>query len=191
MNFEGALQFVKDFLRKGLPKGLYYHSYDHTLDVLNAVTELAAEEKINEHDTVVLKTAAIFHDCGFVLVYENHEDEGCRIAREKLPLFGYLPGEIETVCKLIMKTKFPARPETHLEKILCDADLDYLGRDDFEKISNRLFDEWKERGKISSVSEWNELQVKFLEEHQYKTASAISKRETKKKEHLKKLKQLI
>ena len=52
-----------------------------------------------------------------------------------------------------MATKVPQSPKNHLEEILCDCDLDYLGRDDFEKISNNLFSEWKEHGLVTNVEE--------------------------------------
>ena len=66
---------------------------------------------------------------------------------------------------MIMATKIPQTPTNQLDKILCDADLDYLGRDDFFEIGNRLFAEMKERGFIESEREWNLIQKVFLENH--------------------------
>ena len=139
---------------------------------------------------VILKTAALFHDCGFVNVYHEHEEEGCRIALERLPAFDYTAEQVEKICELIMATKMPQQPKTTLEKILCDADLSYLGRDDYESTAQKLFEEWNQRGKISSVNEWNKVQIKFLESHHYWTSAGIAKGENKKKEHLKKLREM-
>jgi len=37
------------------------------------------------------------------------------------------------------------RPANLLEEIICDSDLDYLGRSDFIPVSNTLFEELKPR----------------------------------------------
>lgn len=190
MQFQKAENFISQLLKSGLPAGLYYHSYEHTFDVLNAATTLAHEEGITDtEEFVLLKTAALFHDCGFIHVYKNHEEEGCKIAMEILPTFDYSPEQVEIICKLIMKTKYGSQPETLLEKILCDADLDYLGRDDFEIISERLHKELTELDKIKNVTEWNRLQIQFLQSHRYYTPSAHKKRDAKKAEQLQKLKE--
>ena len=105
--------------------------------------------------------------------------------------FDYNSFQIESVCKLIMKTKMPQTPETLLEKILCDADLNYLGQDDFIIIGNKLLRELNAMGKNISEKEWNKLQIDFLEAHHYWTSSVISKRENKKAEHLQRLWQIV
>ena len=83
-----------------------------------------------------------------------------------------------------MSTKLPQNPQTHLEQILCDADLDYLGRDDYESIAHTLFLELSERNLISSVESWNATQVKFLGSHRYWTESARKNRDDLKNKHL-------
>ena len=34
-----------------------------------------------------------------------------------------------------MATKIPQKPQNHYEEVLSDADLDYLGRDDFLRLA--------------------------------------------------------
>jgi hypothetical protein len=85
---------------------------------------------------------------------------------------------------MIMATKVPQTPHTLLEKIICDADLDYLGRDDFYAVGSRLFDEMKVRGFVESEREWNLIQKTFLETHRYHTKYARQHRESKKQEYL-------
>ena len=77
---------------------------------------------------------------------------------------------------MIIATRIPQSPITQLEKILCDADLDYLGRDDFYEIGNRLFDELKRNGVVETEREWNLVQKTFLESHRYHTNFAKSNR---------------
>ena len=90
-----------------------------------------------------------------------------------------------------MKTKLPQNPVTHLEEILCDADLDHLGREDFDDIGKKLYEEWLATGKHISEKEWNDIQIKFLSTHSYWTASARAKRDQLKLIHLQHLNQLV
>ena len=192
MDIEKAEKFIVDLLDTQLSETLYYHGLHHTLDVLNAAMILADEEGVEDRsDLKLLKTAALFHDSGFLNTYKNHEEEGCRIANVHLSLFGYSQEEIKKICGMIMATKIPQTPTTILEQILCDADLDYLGRDDFEPIAASLFEELKARKLVENETTWNVIQVKFLESHRYHTKSAINKREVQKQKRLIELRKLI
>ncbi|MBC7382134.1 MAG: HD domain-containing protein [Bacteroidia bacterium] len=191
MNFKDAEIFIQEKLKKELPAYLYYHSYAHTTDVLQAAILLAKLEKLNVNKILLLKTAVLFHDSGFTIQASNHEELGCEIARQFLPQFEYIEMEIETICGMIMATKIPQTPKSKLEEIICDADLDYLGRDDFELIASTLFKELKIYHLISNEKEWNRLQLKFLQEHHYFTKSAISLRQDKKEKHIQKIKDIV
>jgi hypothetical protein len=59
-----------------------------------------------------------------------------------------------------------------------------LGRPDFFRIGNLLFQELKSRGALSTEREWNELQVRFLSGHRYFTATCQRLREPIKQQHL-------
>jgi len=74
---------------------------------------------------------------------------------------------------------------------MCDADLDYLGRDDFHEVADLLRRELREHGKINSDRLWDEIQVKFLEQHTYFTKSAIKTRQAKKMKHLEEIKEKL
>jgi hypothetical protein len=51
-------------------------------------------------------------------------------------------------------------------------------------ISDNLRKELTEMGKISARKEWDEIQVKFLNQHQYFTQTALQSRQKKKAENL-------
>jgi HD superfamily phosphodiesterase len=188
MNVEQAEAFITSLLRDKLPVELYYHNLRHTLNVARSAGELAELEGVSvKRERDLLRTAALFHDSGFLVNYPNHEAEGCNLARLHLPGFGYAPGDIDAICRMILATRMPQSPESLLEKILCDADLDYLGRDDFDAISEALLAEWQARGKSYTAEAWNKLQVDFLKSHRYWTASAARRREAKKREHLRRI----
>lgn len=190
MEVAAAEKFVMDLLCSRLSETLYYHGIHHTLDVERAASILAKEEGIEDEASLkLLKTAALFHDCGFINTYKDHEEEGCRIARNQLPLFSYSKEQIEVICGMIMATKIPQSPKNHLEMIICDADLDYLGRDDFDPIAATLFKELEVRQLVTDINTWNQIQIKFLEVHRYHTKAAQQKREAIKQQHLNKLRE--
>ena len=192
MNFHKAKKYILNRLKDELPNHLSYHGYHHTWDVYEMAIEIAKEEGIdNEEDLTLLKTAALFHDSGFLVTYKGHEDEGCKLISEVLPSFEYSQGDMEKICGMIQATKIPQSPKTRLEEILADADLDYLGRDDFHSISNSLFDEFKSIHLVDSIEEWNKIQVKFLEQHHFFTKTSIRKRKAEKDKRLLELKELI
>ena len=90
-----------------------------------------------------------------------------------------------------MATKLPPNPQNLLEKVICDADLDYLGRADFIPISNNLYEELRALGKDIDINTWNKKQVAFLSSHQYFTTTAQKIREEAKEIQIERLKKLI
>ena len=112
---------------------------------------------------------------------------GCKITREILPLHNYTHEQIERVCEIIMATKLPPAPKNLLEEIICDSDLDYLGRSDFVPVSNLLFRELKERKRIDNIDDWNRMQIKFISNHQYFTQTARTLREINKQKQIERL----
>jgi len=185
MNVEAAEKYIIDKLSSELSATLFYHGLHHVIDVTTTAASLAGQEGIVEKESLsLLKTAALYHDCGFLNTYANHEEEGCKIVKSVLPGFDFTDHEIEIVCGMIMATKIPQNPQTHLEEILCDADLDYLGRDDFEPIANTLFEELKARNMVSDLKTWDGIQCKFIGAHKYWTHSARQTREDAKQKHL-------
>jgi TolB-like protein/Tfp pilus assembly protein PilF/predicted metal-dependent HD superfamily phosphohydrolase len=183
-DFAAAEEHMLQKQRLELPKDLSYHNIEHIEDVLGSCMEIAANERVSAEDLRLIRIAAVYHDSGFMTSAKNHEEHGCTFARTTLPSFGFANDQIEIVCGMIMATKIPQTPQTPLEKVLCDADLDYLGRDDFYSIGSKLFEEMKTRGFVESEREWNLIQKTFLESHRYHTAFSRSNREAKKQQHL-------
>jgi predicted metal-dependent HD superfamily phosphohydrolase len=177
---------------EGLPPYLTYHNVSHTLDVLKHAEILAYDEGITSvRDLILLKTGALYHDTGFLTTYNGHEERSCELAQQELPNFGFDPKEIEIICGLIRATKIPQNPQNVLENIICDADLDYLGRPDFYIIGNGLFKEFLHQGIVGNEMEWNQLQIGFLEKHSYFTKSCRSKREASKQKHLEEIRRKV
>lgn len=191
MDYPAAKAFILRQLQDHLSEQLYYHGVHHTLDVLQRTTELCFSEQVSAHETILLKTAALYHDCGFLENNIEHERLGCLIAWKTLPEFHYTTSAIETICEMIMATKVPQNPQNHLEQIICDADLDYLGRDDFKLIGRTLFEELKAYRVLETEEEWNQMQVNFLEKHTFFTQTNQNVRKPLKEQHLAELKQIV
>jgi uncharacterized protein len=187
MDYTSAKSFIIKELNS-LPSSLTYHGKHHTLDVLNVAESLCVAENMSYDETVLIMTAALLHDCGFLRQYQDHEKHSCLIAREVLPKFNYTEGAIEYICAMIMATKVPQTPLDHCAKILCDADLDYLGRNDFYAIGQSLFSEMKTRALVKTEEEWNNIQIRFLESHRFFTKTSHNARTPCKHAHLEKLK---
>ncbi len=173
MDHAAAIEYILTRLDNELPHRLTYHNPRHTRDVLDRCRQIARAEGIaTDSETFhLLETAAAFHDCGFLLNNREHEKLGCRVAREQLPRFGYTTPQIDLVRGMIMATRIPQQPRSPAECIICDADLDYLGRDDFYTIGQTLFAELKAYGVLNTELEWNRLQVGFIGKHRYWTAT--------------------
>ncbi len=191
MDFAALESHVLSWLEQKLPPNLFYHGLDHTRDVLKSVQLLGREERVSNHDLLKLKAAALYHDSGFVEQYRANEPIGARFAREQLPAWGFTAADAEHIGEMILATKIPQEPHDHLAQILCDADLDYLGRDDYHVIAHSLRLEWMKYGDPKDLVEWYELQVRFLSSHTYFTASARRLRDARKQEHLAEIEELV
>ncbi|MCW3124533.1 MAG: metal dependent phosphohydrolase [Bacteroidetes bacterium] len=190
-DYIGAELYILETLDKKLPKDLFYHGLHHTRDVYGAAMLIAKSEDISHEDLNLLKIATMFHDAGFITHYKNHEDAGCKLAQKVLPRFGFDKKRIKIIEGMILATKIPQAPKTQLERIICDADLDYLGRDDFRDIAKTLFDELKVYMNMKDEKVWNSIQLNFLKNHRYHTAYSQKRREAKKQKHLKEIIKLV
>ena len=187
-NYAELHRFIIQKLTAELSPRLTYHGVHHTQDVL-AVCEAYIEHlQIAPDQAELLRVGALLHDIGFLEVYQLHEEKGVEMIQEILPQFGYNAPEIATVAGLIRATKVPQLPQNELEKIICDADLDYLGRADFEPISESLFQELQNVNLLQERRVWDNIQIKFLEGHFYHTDFAVAHRQPQKAERLAEIK---
>ncbi len=192
MQFAEAEKHILYRLQHELDNKLSYHSIDHTIDVYHKTLEIAQLEGItNTKDLILLKTAALFHDAGFIYNDQNHEQMSIEIAQSTLIQFDYTPAAIEQICILIEATKIPQKPTNKLAEILADADLDYLGRDDYYTIADTLFQEFKYKSIIKTEEEWLKIQISFLENHSYFTKTSIDRRSIQKLKRLEELRNTI
>lgn len=191
IQFMDIQEFILDKLESELPGFLYYHNVKHTVDVVTEVELIGWAEGLDDDGILLLKTAALFHDAGHTISYDGHEFHGTELVKEYLPRFGYTDEQIEKISAIIMSTQLPPQPKDIYQEIICDADLDYLGRSDMIPVSNMLYKELKEQDKIGTFNDWNKLQLKFISGHSYFTHTARSLREVNKQKQIERIKKLI
>jgi adenylate cyclase len=182
---------VIDFLIKNLPDHLHYHDYTHTIDVVNQAELIGYGEGVSDEQILLLKTAALFHDTGHTIESKGHEAHSCDIAREWLMEYNYSEEQIDEICSIIMATQMPPNPQNLLQRIICDSDLDYLGRTDFIPTSNALYKELEAIGAMNDIDQWNKLQIQFLSGHQFYTATSRRLREVNKQAQIERIQKLI
>lgn len=191
-DFEAAKQYALGRLEAELPRDLYYHGPHHTRDdVYPAACRLAVLAGLHGEPFMLLETAALYHDLGYLKRYARNEEIGVAMTRDILPQFGYNEEQIAIISGLIMATQLPQSPKTFLEEILCDADLDSLGRKDFFVSSQSLRLELMAYGSSYNLRQWYEIQQQFLSQHTYFTATARALRNTGKHRNLMEIESLL
>lgn len=186
-DFEQLEMEVLVALEKELPFYLTYHSVQHTKNVINDAMQIANHENVSAADMMKIKIAALLHDTGFMTTYQNHEEASCVYAKKVLSKYKISTEDLEHICEMIMATKIPQSPKDQCGKILADADLAYLGTDHFGKISSLLFDELKHINPMFDLQTWNQIQIKFLTNHQYFTNYCMANKAVIKDAHLQNL----
>lgn len=180
-----------DILNTKLSKDLHYHGINHTLNVLKVINQYIKRENVNSTNAKLLRIGVLLHDIGFTISNNNHELRSLEIANKLMLDFGFTCEQFEIVKDLILSTRIPQKPKNKLEKIICDADLDYLGRPDYYPISDLLFKELKAYSIITTKKDWNKTQLRFLENHKFHTKFAQKNRQPNKQKRIEELKQLV
>ncbi|MDD3636083.1 MAG: HD domain-containing protein [Bacteroidales bacterium] len=171
---------------------LLYHNLAHTLDVLEAAERLITHTGVDTETALLIRAAALLHETGMTVSPKNHEEASVEIAKKLLPNQGFNTDQILRIAELILATKMPQKPFDLASKIICDADLDYLGRTDYFIIAHKLRLEWILRdGFTDDLTEWYQTQIEFLESHQYFTVAAKNLREKVKQHNLFLIKKLL
>jgi predicted metal-dependent HD superfamily phosphohydrolase len=191
LNFDDLKIFILNKLKNELEASLHYHNVGHTIHVLDQCNALSAELGIKGERLILLCTAALLHDVGYIWTRVQHEQRSVEFAKSELPNWGYNSEQIGQISNMILATRIPQFAQTELERIICDADLSYLGTSDFFAKGDDLFYEFLEASIVKTKDDWNKMQVSFLKAHTYHTQIAKDKFEATKQLHLKQLVEAI
>ena len=163
-----AQAYVVDLLTREAPPQLTYHSLRHTEAVAKECRTLATAASLGPDDTEALLLAAWFHDVGYLDVYDGHEFRSMERAAAWLTGHGVEAGRAALISDMIKATHRAETPETELQKLLVDADMSNLAREDFRSSAELLRTEWElVLGQTYSSPDWAELQLNFMTAHKY------------------------
>ena len=144
MNYDRLLEktreYVLSYYKKHENPNLVYHNRQHTEDVVDAATQIAGHYQLSEGNHFVVIAAAWFHDIGYMVDIDNHEDKGIELATTFFEKHKLEDIHIKLVCGCIAATKMPQSPTSLIEEILCDADLFHLGMDEENAEDQRYLD---------------------------------------------------
>lgn len=188
MKVEKITNEIFELIERELSLDLTYHSMRHTKDVHRICMFYIKEYNLPKHSAALLEIAAVGHDVGFTKVYANHEVVSAEITGKIMLKHGFNQKDVDIVSETILATKIPQSPVSFLGQILCDADLDYIGRSDFLEIGLLLKKEWQTYNIMPNIEEnFDNIQVSFLNSHRYHTQFAIDNRGPVKRNNLKML----
>lgn len=166
-----AAEFVFELFKDKLSPLYYYHNFNHSLRVVNAIKELSAHEELSENQQTALLLAGWFHDTGYINGEAGHEERSIEWM-EKFLSQHEINTEIVTLSKsLILITEYTKVPKTIPEFIIRDADSSHFAVDSYLSICELLREEWK----LSAKKEFTDLgwameNLKVLTQgHQYYT----------------------
>lgn len=188
---EKMREHIVHLLKTRIPEEYYYHNYEHTEYILNKVLEIGEHENCTSAELELLAVAALWHDVGYINVYQGHEEEGCRLAAKHLPEFGYPQKDIDVVLGMIMATKVPQDPKTKLESIIADADMEYLGTENPRELADKLYRELKTKTPELTREKWKQTEIDFIENHKYFTEFCRKNRQPAKEVYLRSLQETV
>jgi len=189
MNFntpfiELTKEYVAGFIADHFSEDICYHNIDHTIEVVEAAEIIGRNCHISDRELEIVIVAAWFHDTGYYLGCMNHEEASAEIAREFLVKHGKAEDFIKDVTKCILSTKVPQKPDSLLEKIICDADLFHLATEKFFEKSELLWKEFSLKDETMTPESWLNQSRQFIEAHRYHTKFGKEKLSPKLKKNL-------
>lgn len=173
--FMGIVRLAENAVRNILdsfPDDFAFHDFTHSKQVQDAVIVLGRMEGLDEDEIEILEIAALFHDAGYGLGAIDHELRGAQLAED------FLKAEnksqfIKQVRALILSTKVNKSPDSSLGKVLCDADLSYLGSELYHPRASLLRHEmYCTRKRSFSELDWLKFNLDFFKKHHFLTSSA-------------------
>ena len=162
--------YVTQMLISETPKGLVYHTIDHTRYVVRQAEIIGMHENLKEEEICILKIAAWFHDVGYLKKYRGHEEISMKIANDYLKFLRADSNVIEQVLECIRATKVPQQPKNKISAALCDADMMHMGTDQYFEISKKLRKELNETSeRPMKKKKFKLLSIETFKKHHYHT----------------------
>ena len=111
-----------------LPDYMVYHNLSHTKEVVKAAIKMGTFANLSEDEMEILIISAWFHDTGFKVQYEHHEEKSAEIAGQFLDENEIPTEKKEKIISTILSTHVDQKPKTLVENVLNDADFIHLSK---------------------------------------------------------------
>jgi predicted metal-dependent HD superfamily phosphohydrolase len=159
---EKAEVYITELFQNTNTAGLYYHSFSHTLSIVEASKTAANVLGLSAAETDILVLSAWFHDVGYLYTRIEHEAKSIELTRNALQP-NYIP-LIEPVITCIAATKVGESPKTNLAALLKDVDTAFGSAYDYINTSNTYRKELKVlENKTYSDKDWQVMCLNFLQ----------------------------
>lgn len=161
---------LKTFDEEASPS-LFFHNAALVKNVIGSTELLANAERVPGEELIGLRLAAMFLFTGYIFDYDSPAEASVRFASEILPGFGFHQDDINSTYGLI-RNSFAGIINNLQDSILHDARYDYLGRVDYIRLTEKLYRELAENGKVVGREEWIGQQKNLLASHEFRTGTA-------------------
>lgn len=149
---------------------LPYHNLNHALVVKNAALKIGTYASLSTDEMEILLLAALFHDTGYTVNQQNHEEKSKDLAKAFLQAENYDEDKTGKVLSSINATKNNVKPKTLIERVLNDADFYHLSKKSyFDKVFLLKAELESIEGKKITDADWYEENLRFLQAHKYYT----------------------
>lgn len=153
-----------------LPATMVYHNLNHTREVVKAARKIGNYANLSEEEMEILILAAWFHDSGFTVDYDNHEEKSVELVEDFFKTNDYPSDRKEKVKSSILSTQIDRKPTTLIENVLNDADFHHLSKKSyFDKLLLLKGELENIKGEEIDNSVWYEENLDFLKSHRYYT----------------------
>jgi len=184
--------YVIRFLEEKLPESMVFHTIDHAKYVVEKSEIIGRKSGLTEDELNLVKLCAWFHDVGYAINPEEHEEESVKIASEFLKSQGVDDQVIKKITNCILATRIPQQPTDIMSQVLCDADLMHLTEDDYFERLDKMRKEWANlSGEKISKRRFHKMSKKFFQRHRYHTDFAKTELQPKKDKNLQLIEQEI
>lgn len=138
-------KYISDLFAKKLNENYFYHNFNHALNVKRYAEIIGENCKLSEEEINILRISALFHDVGYVNSYDQHVEEGIKIASEFLIQHNIDQQTINHISETILATKMPQSPKDKVAEVLCDADIMYVASDNCYEQFEMMYEETRIR----------------------------------------------
>lgn len=185
-------EYVTTLLETKLDPQFYFHNYQHTANVVAASQEIGLQSGLDSGELAIIMLASYFHDTGYTIAYKDHELASVAFANDFLAKIGVDETLIAKVASCILATRFPQRPNSLMEMVICDADFYHFAMEGYLTYAQALKMEWHDKlGLQYSESQWNGINLEMLQSHQYFTPYGKNRLQERKEKNINLLKQVI